>query len=153
VQVASHLPDHARNAHGNLAQQNRPFGPQVGADTSRPAMATAREARAAALAAAMPAAPTRAAATGTAVAAVASQLAQQHQCLTCHGVDNKVVGPGLREILGKHGGRADLKDYLVTRIREGGSGVWGAVPMPAQPQVSAEDARVLAQWLMQGARP
>jgi S-disulfanyl-L-cysteine oxidoreductase SoxD len=149
AQVASRLPDHARNAHGNLAQQNRRVGAQIGADTTRPAS----EARAAAMSAVStrPAAAPGAAGAAT-VAASAAKLAQQHQCLTCHGLDNKVVGPGLREITRKHAQRSDLKDYLVSRIREGGSGVWGPVPMPAQPNLSADDARTLALWLMDGAK-
>jgi S-disulfanyl-L-cysteine oxidoreductase SoxD len=138
--VASLLPDHARNAHGNLAEQNRAVGAQRGADTTRPAGAPrAQPARPAALAA--PAAP---------AAPAALALARQHNCLACHGIDNRIVGPGLREIARKHAGRGDATAYLVQKINEGGAGVWGSIPMPAQ-TLPADDAKAIAQWLAAGA--
>jgi cytochrome c len=137
--VASYLPDHARNAHGNLAEQNRMVGAQLGADTTRPAGA-------APLVAAAPAAP----ATGGASSNQA--LARKLNCLTCHGIDNKVVGPGLREIGGKYAQRGDAADYLAKKILSGGSGVWGSIPMPPQ-DIPAADAKALAQWIAGGARP
>jgi len=144
--VASFLPDHARNSHGNLAEQQRPVGAQVGADTTRPPPAALppRSARPAVVAAAA----------GPASATPphpARALAQKHLCLACHGVENKVVGPGLREIARKHKGRADAADYLAQRIANGGVGVWGPIPMPAQPQVPAADIKALADWLAAGA--
>lgn len=137
--VASFLPDHARNAHGNLAEQNRIVGPQHGADTTRaPGSAPATPGIAAA---APPVDPANAAALA---------LARKHNCLTCHAVDRKIVGPGLRDVAKKHGGRADAVEYLARKMVEGGSGVWGPVPMPAQ-NVPAADARALAAWLAAGA--
>jgi len=144
--VASLLPDHARNAHGNLAEQNRIVGPQVGADTTVPAGAAPRRPAAPAptqAPAAAPAAPARG-------GAAAQALARQHNCLTCHGLDAKVVGPGLREVARKYAGRADATDYLARKIVEGGSGAWGAIPMPPQ-NLPAADARALASWLASGA--
>jgi S-disulfanyl-L-cysteine oxidoreductase SoxD len=140
--VASFLPDFARNAHGNLAEQNRLVGAQHGADTTRPAGGAP-----AAGAAAATAAP--AAADPKAVAAQA--LARKHNCLTCHGVDNKVVGPALRDVAKKHAGRTDALAYLTQKIQAGGSGVWGAIPMPAQ-TLPSEDAKAIAQWLVDGAK-
>ncbi len=138
--LASFLPDFARNAHGNLAEQNRLVGAQRGADTTRPAGATP---------AAVPlSAPAPAAAAGNA-AAVA--LAGKHTCTACHGMDNKIVGPGFTEIAKKYAGRADAEAYLAGKIKAGGQGVWGAIPMPAQALPEA-DARTLAQWLAAGAR-
>jgi cytochrome c551/c552 len=144
--VASFLPDHARNAHGNLAEQNRLVGAQRGADTTRPPSATPGAALVAVAApAAAPARPADAG--GAAALALATKLA----CTACHGVENKVVGPGFREISKKHGARADAAAYLAGKIKAGGSGVWGAIPMPPQ-TLSDADARALAQWIAEGAR-
>lgn len=132
--VASYLPEHARDAHGNLAEQNRLVGAQRGADTSR--------------------APGGAAAAAPAPAANAEQLAlaRKLNCMACHGIDNKVVGPGLREVSKKYATRKDAADYLAQKILAGGSGVWGSVPMPPQ-SVPAADAKALAQWIAEGAKP
>lgn len=140
--VASFLPDHARNNHGNLAEQNRLVGPQRGADTTRPPGSA--PAAAATAAAAKPAA-------GAGTAPVALALAQQNACSACHGVDNKIVGPAFRDIARKHGSRADAVDYLVAKIKSGGSGVWGTVPMPPQTLADA-DAQAIARWLAEGAK-
>jgi len=138
--VASFLPDFARNAHGNLAEQNRLVGAQHGADTTRPPGA----APAAAAAAAPPMADSKASA-----ATAAQALARKHNCLTCHGMDSKVVGPGLKEVATKYAGRSDAVAYLAQKIQAGGSGVWGPIPMPVQ-TLSADDAKAIAQWLADG---
>jgi S-disulfanyl-L-cysteine oxidoreductase SoxD len=146
TKVASFLPEHARNAHGNLAEQNRLVGAQHGADTSRPAGA-------APAAGVAPATPTPAAAPATAGDGPAIKaLLAKYTCSACHGVDAKIVGPALRDIAGKHGSRPDALAYLTGKIRSGGSGVWGPVPMPPQSLPEA-DARRIAQWLLDGARP
>lgn len=134
--VASFLPDHARNAHGNLAEQNRNVGPQRGVNTavaSSPAQAAA------------PAKPAPSASDSAAIA-----LAQKHTCTACHGITNKVVGPGFQEIARKHAARPDALAYLGAKIRSGGSGVWGAIPMPEQ-TLPEEDLKALARWLANGA--
>lgn len=134
AKVASYLPEHARDAHGNLAEQNRLVGAQRGADTSR--------------------AQGGAAAATPAPAANAEQLAlaRKFNCMACHGIDNKVVGPGLREVSKKYATRKDAAHYLAQKILAGGSGVWGSVPMPPQ-SVPAADAKALAQWIAEGAKP
>jgi cytochrome c551/c552/cytochrome c553 len=141
--VASYLPDHARNAHGNLAAQQRLVGAQHGADTTRPAGAAPVAGGAAAAAA--PAAQ----ADPAAVAALG--LTKQHNCLVCHGVNNKIVGPGFTDVAKKHASRSDATAYLAQKIQAGGSGVWGAIPMPAQ-TLPAADAQAIAKWLADGAR-
>lgn len=134
--VASLLPDHARNNHGNLAEQNRPVGAQVGVDTTRPpGTAPARPAMLA----------TAPAAASGASAAVQGLLAQ-HGCTACHAAEGKLVGPGFKEISAKQGGRADATAYLAAKIKSGGVGVWGQIPMPPQ-TLSDDDARSIAQWL------
>lgn len=144
--LASFLPDHARNNHGNLAEQQRAVGPQRGADTSKPPAATpAAAAAAATVAVAMP----KPAAASPGAAALA--LAQKHTCMACHGAETKIVGPGLKEIATKYAGRADAEAYLTAKIKAGGQGVWGAIPMPPQALPEA-DAKAIAQWLAAGAK-
>jgi cytochrome c len=138
--LASMLPDFARNAHGNLAEQNRMVGPQHGADTTRPA-GTPVVAGAAAVAAAP-----KAAAGGAPTA-----LLNKHTCTACHAADTKLVGPSWRDIAGKHGSRADAEAYLAGKIKSGGMGVWGQIPMPPQ-ALPDEDAKAIARWLAEGAR-
>lgn len=146
--IASSLPDFARNANGNLAQQNRLVGAQLGADTSRPA-ATAAPGSAA------PRAAAQAAARGTEPAAPHGNgvaLLKSHGCVACHGIASRIVGPALRDVANKVAGRADAVPYLVGRIRSGGSGTWGSVPMPPQ-TLSDADATAIAQWIAAGAQP
>ncbi len=137
TRVVSFLPEHARDAHGNLAQQQRVVGAQRGIDTMRivqGGLATATASPAGA---------------GSSAAALA--LARKHNCLACHGVGNKVIGPALNDVSRKYAGRADSASYLAQRIVGGGSGVWGSIPMPAQ-ALPAADAQAIAQWLAQGAK-
>ena len=137
IKVASMLPDHARNAHGNLADQNRLVGQQHGADTSKPEGKSAG--------APAPAAP--AAKPAAAKAEPALALLGKHNCTACHAIERKVVGPSFNDIAKKHAGKAD---YLAGKIRSGGSGVWGNVPMP--PQTAPDgDIKMIANWLAAGA--
>ena len=73
-------------------------------------------------------------------------------CTACHGLKSKIVGPGFNEISAKYKGKADAETYLEGKIKSGGSGVWGAVPMPAQDQLSAADAKTIAKWIVEGAK-
>jgi len=139
---ASLLPDFARNAHGNLSEQNRLVGQQKGADTSRPEGRSAPAAGGAA-----PAAPAGPKAETNNESKAAITLLNKYSCTACHGVDKKVVGPGFNEIAKKHAGKAD---YLSGKIRSGGSGVWGPVPMPPQSLPEA-DAKAIAAWIAKGA--
>ena len=140
--LASILPDFARNAHGNLSEQNRLIGQQKGADTTRPEGKSMTAPGAAPAPA--PAAP-KAEVNSESKAAIA--LLNKHSCTACHGVDKKVVGPGFNEIAKKHSGKAD---YLAGKIKSGGSGVWGPVPMPPQSLPEA-DAKTIAAWIAKGA--
>jgi cytochrome c len=74
------------------------------------------------------------------------ELARKNNCMTCHAVDRKLVGPSYQEVARRHSGTA--ADKLAQSIRAGGKGQWGAMPMPAQPQLSDADARALAQWIL-----
>ena len=145
VSVKSSLPDFARNAHGNLAEQNRAVGAQHGVDTTRPPVANSAEAKQVAAAAPAVAAPAAKSANAVAIA-----LAQKYTCTACHGMDTKIVGPGFKEVAKKYADRADAASYLVGKIRSGGSGLWGAIPMPAQSLPDA-DVQTIAKWLAAGA--
>ena len=155
--LASALPVDARNANGNIADQVRPFGPARGTDTSvPPRIEKVGVALPAVLIAAAPAAPPAPTVTPSASAAkgpaAALALAQANSCTACHGVANKIVGPGFQEVAKKYTGRADIVDYLTGKIRKGGQGAWGAIPMPEQPQLKEADAKLLAEWIATGAR-
>lgn len=81
--------------------------------------------------------------------AVADQaLAKSKNCLSCHAVDKKVVGPSYQDVAKKYAGQKDAADKLAVKIIKGGSGAWGAVPMPANPQVNEAEAKKLAAWVL-----
>jgi cytochrome c len=149
AKVASFLPDHARNAHGNLAEQNRSVGAQRGADTTR-AAPTAALSTSTAAAATSPA-PAPAPAAKPAAANPVTALLNKHSCSACHGVDKAIVGPGFQAIAKKHAGRADLEAYLKQKIKSGGQGVWGAIPMPPQ-SLPETDTTEIAKWIASGAK-
>ncbi len=123
VRLSSEMPEHARDSHGNLADQVRTLGPGDGVQ---------------------------------AVVAKAgsggAELARQSACMACHGVGNRIVGPALREIAAKYAGDALAESRLTTKVKQGGAGVWGQIPMPAQPQLKEADARAIVQWILAGAR-
>ena len=75
-------------------------------------------------------------------------LATAKNCMTCHAVDKKLVGPSYREVAGKYAGQRDAADRLAVKIMKGGSGVWGPVPMPANAQVNEAEAKKLAAWVL-----
>ena len=75
-------------------------------------------------------------------------LATAKNCMACHAVDKKLVGPSYKDVSAKYAGQKDAVDKLAIKIVKGGSGVWGPVPMPANPQVSEADAKKLAAWVM-----
>ena len=77
-----------------------------------------------------------------------ADLAQQKNCMACHAVDKKLVGPAYKEVAAKYAGQKDAVDKLAAKVVKGGGGVWGAVPMPANPQVSDAEAKQLVQWIM-----
>jgi cytochrome c len=77
-----------------------------------------------------------------------ADLAKAKNCLACHASDKKVVGPSYKDVAAKYASDKDAVNKLAKKIREGGVGVWGQVPMPANPQVSEAEARTLAAWVM-----
>ncbi|MES3004301.1 MAG: c-type cytochrome [Pseudomonadota bacterium] len=75
-------------------------------------------------------------------------LATSKNCMACHAVDKKLVGPAYKEVAAKYAGQKDAADKLAAKIQKGGSGVWGPVPMPANPQVNEAEAKKLAAWVL-----
>jgi cytochrome c551/c552/cytochrome c553 len=140
--VRSALPEASRNAHGNLALQTRGFGATRGVDTTQPAPAT--RAKAASSAASVVAAVAPTSAPGSAMLA----LLQQNACLACHGVDTKVMGPSFVAVRGKYAGDASAPATLAGKVKNGSSGTWGAVPMPAQGHLKDEDVKAMVGWIL-----
>jgi cytochrome c len=139
IKVASMLPDYARNAHGNLADQNRLVGQQKGADTlhAESKLGMSAGGTSSGVAAAKPAAK---------VIDPAIALLSKHNCTACHAQDRKVVGPSFNDMAKKYAGKVD---YLAGKIKSGGAGVWGSIPMPAQNAPDA-DIKTIAGWLSAG---
>ena len=79
-------------------------------------------------------------------------LAQKNACMACHAVDKKLVGPAYQEVAKKYAGQADAQAQLAKSIKAGGSGKWGAVPMPPQAALSDADANTLAAWILAGSK-
>ena len=77
-----------------------------------------------------------------------ADLSKAKNCMACHAVANKVVGPSYKDIAAKYAGQKDAEDKLTQKVLKGGGGVWGPVPMPANTQVSEAEARTLVKWVM-----
>ena len=75
-------------------------------------------------------------------------LATSKNCTSCHAVEKKVLGPSYKEVATKYAGQADAIDKLAGKIMKGGAGAWGPVPMPANAQVSADEAKKLVTWIL-----
>lgn len=75
-------------------------------------------------------------------------LANAKNCMSCHAIDKKLVGPAYKDVAAKYAGQRDAVDRLANKIMKGGSGVWGPVPMPANSQVNEAEAKKLAAWVL-----
>jgi len=75
-------------------------------------------------------------------------LARSKNCMSCHAVERKVLGPAFKDVAARYKGQAGAADMLAAKIRKGGAGVWGPVPMPANNQVSEAEAKALATWVL-----
>ncbi len=166
------LPDYARDAHGDLAHQQRAIGPMRGAITAGgeapPADFDAMRKLAATLtpeSLLAVATPSAAAAAGADSAAAGkgaeaqagtspevTSILNNTGCLACHGLDTKSVGPALRDVATRYREREDRVAYLAGKIGAGGQGVWGVIPMPPQPALSESDRETLARWIAEGAK-
>ncbi len=131
VRLASALPESVRGTHGDLSEQNRPVGPVRGAQSAGTQAGDQ---------------------VATVTVANVADLARRKGCLSCHGVDKRIVGPTLQEIAQKYRGDAAAETRLAEKVRLGGSGNWGALAMPAHPDLPESDIRSLVKWILDGAR-
>jgi S-disulfanyl-L-cysteine oxidoreductase SoxD len=145
LDIRSFLPDYARNAHGNLAEQHRAVGPVRGADTTRAALSPAASMT-----------PTAAAFTATpspvprASGKSPAELAKASNCTACHAQSARLVGPSFKDIAARYKSDPQAEDKLTGKVRNGAQGVWGAIPMPANPALKEEEARSLVRWILGG---
>ena len=77
-----------------------------------------------------------------------ADLAKTKNCLACHAIDKKLVGPSYKDIAAKYKGDKNAQAMLVKKVRDGGVGVWGQIPMPANPQVNEQEAQTLVKWIL-----
>ena len=75
-------------------------------------------------------------------------LATRHACLSCHAPQGKLLRPSIQDIAGKYRGEAGAEARLLAKLKAGGAGVWGAIPMPANPQVNEEESKKLVAWIL-----
>ena len=122
--IVSSLPETADGSHGDLQQQNRAIGPT----RARTASATA---------------PSRKD-TGPTV----DDLLAGNHCMSCHTVDQKLIGPAFREVAARYKDEAGIEAKLVEKLRRGGSGAWGSTPMPSHPDMSQAEALALVRWVL-----
>jgi cytochrome c len=78
----------------------------------------------------------------------AMALAQKNACMSCHGVDKKIVGPAYKEVAKKYAGDKGAKDRLVAKVKAGGKGVWGPIPMPPNVNAKKEDVEKIVEWVL-----
>ena len=126
VKVGSSLPEQSKDSHGDLSQQSRVIGParpQHGAAVS--------DTKAAAF-----------------LVSDTTELARRKACLSCHGMDNKIVGPAFRDVARRYKGQDGVEAKLVEKLKRGGSGNWGPLPMPPNPDLAAGDAAKLVKWVL-----
>ncbi|HEX8614411.1 MAG TPA: c-type cytochrome [Telluria sp.] len=139
--VRSSLPEAARNAHGNLATQTRAFGATRGVDTTQAAPAS-RQAAVPVAAAAV----TTPAMQGPDKATAA--LFEQNACMACHAVDSAMIGPSFRMIREKYRADGAAPARLAGKVKQGSSGAWGAIPMPAQGHLKDADIATMVGWIL-----
>jgi cytochrome c len=160
VQTAmlSSLPEHARDAHGNLAEQSRAIGPSRGAETVLKDVKIAQNGQNTPSNMAVdqsmrlqPAAENRPKITSTTPVSLAQikPLLDKNACMACHGMSSKLIGPSLKDIAVRYKSQHDSVAVLSGKIKNGGQGVWGTIPMPAQ-ALSLDEASQIAKWLLGG---
>lgn len=82
-------------------------------------------------------------------AAASDALLKKYNCTACHAVDKKVVGPAYKEVAKKYAGNAGAEKMLAEKVKKGGSGAWGQVPMPPNPQVPDADVTAMVKYILQ----
>lgn len=138
VVVTSSLPDFARNAHNNLLEQNRVFGPYRGADTTKPPPAK------------LPGASYQVVALPVAAAVDPKALFTKNNCAACHAAASRAVGPSIKEVADKYKSQPDALANLNAKVKNGAVGAWGQIPMPPHPHVSESDIAAMVKWMVTG---
>ncbi len=131
VEIGSTLPDYAADAHGNLAEQNRLVGGVRGKVTGEGKAGAAGAEKA---------------------GAAGEQLAKDKGCMACHGVAKALVGPAYTDVAAKYQGQDGAEAMLVAKVKNGGKGVWGAIPMPPHGHVKDEEIQTIVRWILDGAK-
>jgi cytochrome c len=138
VTIGSTLPEYARNAHENLALQYRQYGPYRGVDTTKPPVSK------------LPGKGMMAVSMTAAESITPEGLFKKHNCATCHAPASRAIGPAISEVAAKYKGQADAMKKMHTKVKVGGAGVWGSIPMPPHAHVSDGDIDVLVKWMLTG---
>ncbi|WP_223163442.1 c-type cytochrome [Methylococcus geothermalis] len=81
-------------------------------------------------------------------AQASEELAKAKNCVMCHSVDKKILGPAFKDVAQKYAGQQGVDAKLAEKVMKGGSGVWGTMAMPPNPQVSEAEAKQLVQWIL-----
>lgn len=76
------------------------------------------------------------------------ELAKKYACTACHAIDKKLVGPAYKEVAAKNRNDKGAEARLIEKVKKGGQGVWGQVPMPPNSQVPDEDVKKLVKWIL-----
>ncbi len=118
VKLASAFPASARNLHGDPTEQNRTLGAKSVAPAAQSSDADVAD------------------------------LARRKACLTCHGIDKRIVGPAFKEVAARYKGEAGIEARLLQKVRRGGSGAWGPIAMPPNPDLAESDAAALVRWVL-----
>ncbi len=132
-EIASRLPDSSRGAHGNLAEQQRLFGPVRGVALSGATVAANKP---------------KAVTTDLKANEAGMKLAQDKSCTACHAPKQKLVGPSFAEIASRYQGDKEAQAKLMAKVKSGGAGNWGQVPMPPQPDLSEAELKSLTGWIL-----
>jgi cytochrome c len=138
ISIGSTLPDYARNAHENLALQNRAYGPYRGVDTSMPPVSK------------LPGKGMMTVSTAAAEKITPEALFKKNNCAACHAPATRAIGPSIAEVAAKYKGQADAVSKMNAKVKAGGAGVWGAIPMPPHAHVSDADIDAMVKWMLSG---
>ena len=158
VAIVSSLPDHAKDAHGNLAEQSRLIGASRGAQPLASKDVKTAQNNQNNVSNVPSAQLIRAQAAPESISPVVPTLAQikplldKNACLACHGMSTKLVGPALKDVAERYKTQSGAVSLVSGKIKNGGQGVWGAIPMPAQ-ALSVDEANQIARWLTGGMPP
>jgi S-disulfanyl-L-cysteine oxidoreductase SoxD len=142
IVIQSQLPSHARNFHGNLATQSRLIGATLGIDTEAPPSTQLTNSEKVQLVAKAVSEP---------VLDIA-KLSRKYSCNACHAQASKLVGPSYNDIQNKYKDDPSALSKLMSKVRLGGAGVWGVIPMPPHATISDTDLRLLVEWNLRGGK-